>query len=92
MGVTSSWSPLGNFLEGKVHPDRRIFKDLWICAFFLKTFSYLWTVFLYVDVLLHFQKFNFSLICVVKVLSHVFLCLLSISSVFFTKVIMFILQ
>ena len=35
MGVTSAWSPLGNFLEGQVHPDRRMFKDLWICAFYL---------------------------------------------------------
>ena len=35
MGVISAWSPLGNFLEGQVHPDKRIFKDLWICAFYL---------------------------------------------------------
>ena len=27
MGVTSAWSPLGNFLEGQVQPDRRI---LWL--------------------------------------------------------------
>ena len=35
IGVTSAWSPLGGFLEGQEHPDRRIFKDLWICAFYL---------------------------------------------------------
>ena len=42
----------------------------------------MWTVFLYFDVLLHFLLFNFSLICVVKFFSHVFLCLLSNSLVF----------
>ena len=43
-----------------------------LCILFVNCFSHVWTVFLYVDVLLHFLMFNFSSICVVKFLSHVF--------------------
>ena len=53
--------------------DRRMFRNLLnflrsICNFF----SNVWTVFMYVDVLLHFLMFEFRAICVVKFLSHVF--------------------
>ena len=52
MGVTSAWSPLGNFLEGQAHPN----------GFAFLQFS---------------SNQGFSIFCVVKFLSHVFLSLLS---------------
>ena len=92
MGVTSSWSPLGNFLEGQVHLDKRIFKIYGFVRSICKRFLMCGLFFLYVDDLLHCLMFNFSLISVVKFLSRVFLCLLSSSSVFLTKVIVFVFQ
>ena len=53
--------------------DRRMFRDL---LNFLRStcnfFSHVLTVFVYVDVLLHFLMFKLRSICVVKFLSHVF--------------------
>ena len=68
--------PTGQFLRRPRTPspcDRRMFRDLlnFVCSI-CKLFSHVWTVFLYVNVLLHFLMFNFSSICVVKFLSNVF--------------------